>query len=102
MNNKNQYANDKVIDFEGCSYYIDNSQTANIEVGEPNVIERNGEELNVNQDWSVVQCRNIINPSGTSSGIGKLLWIPEYLRSVIPYNVDYMDYCLMERKKNIV
>ncbi|CUM52851.1 uncharacterized protein AC631_02840 [Debaryomyces fabryi] len=102
MNNKNQYANDKVINFEECSYYVDNSQAANLEVGEPSIIERNGDELNANEDWSVVQCRNIINPSGTSSGIGKVLWIPEYLRSIVPYNVDYMDYCLMEKKKNIV
>ena len=102
MNNKNQYADDKVINFEECSYYVDNSQAANLEVGEPSIIERNGDELNANEDWSVVQCRNIINPSGTSSGIGKVLWIPEYLRSIVPYNVDYMDYCLMEKKKNIV
>lgn len=102
MNNKNQYSDDKVIDFDECSYYIDNSQAANLEVGEPNIVERSGKELKVNKGWSVVQCQNIINPSGTSSGIGKLLWIPEYVRSLIPYNVDYMDYCLVERKKNIV
>lgn len=102
MNNKNQYSDDKVIDFDECSYYIDNSQAANLEVGEPNIVERSGKVLKVNKGWSVVQCQNIINPSGTSSGIGKLLWIPEYVRSLISYNVDYMDYCLMERKKDIV
>lgn len=98
MNNKNQFAEDKIIDFDQCHYYIDNSQTANIEVGEPRVVERIGEELYIDEKWSLLQCQNIINPGGSSSGIGKVLWIPEYLRALVSYNVDYMDYCLLKRK----
>ncbi|EGV65001.1 mannosyltransferase [Yamadazyma tenuis] len=88
MNNKNVFVDSTVISFEECDYYIDNSGVTNCI--EPSV----GEDAN----WEVVVCHKLINPEGDHSGIGRLLYIPKPLRHYIPYNVDYMEYCLFKRQ----
>lgn len=102
MNNKNQYSESKVIDFEECSYYVDNTQPANLEVGEPSIVDNYGGRLNIREHWSLLECNKLINPSGSSSGIGRLLWLPKFLRTFISYKIDYMELCVLKKDENKV
>jgi alpha-1,2-mannosyltransferase len=77
MNNKNQFEPDKLIDEFTCDYLIDNNQ-------EPH-----------GQNWVVVRCDKLVNPDG-NHGLGRLLYIPKPLRRFVPYNVEYMDFCVYE------
>jgi alpha-1,2-mannosyltransferase len=77
MNNKNQFEPDKLIDESYCDYLIDNNQ-------EPH-----------SEKWVVVRCEKLINPDG-NHGLGRLVYIPEILRRWVPYNVEYMDFCVYE------
>lgn len=97
MNNKNAFESDKVIDFLECDYYIDNSEVSRN--NEPRVIERvDGIATVIDPEWKLLGCNKIIDPNGQSNGIGRLLYVPKALRSVIPYEVEYLDFCAMERK----
>lgn len=97
MNNKNAFESDKVIDFLECDYYIDNSEVSRN--NEPRVIERvDGIATVIDPEWKLLGCNKIIDPNGQSNGIGRLLYVPKALRSVIPYKVEYLDFCAMERK----
>ncbi|KAK6459475.1 Alg9-like mannosyltransferase family-domain-containing protein [Scheffersomyces xylosifermentans] len=101
MNNKNLFEEDKVIDFALCDYYVDNTQ----QVGEDEyqIIKRNEEgQLEVDPEWKVLECNKLINPDGNHRGIGRLIYVPVFLRSLIPYQVEYMDFCSLERKREIV
>lgn len=93
MNNKNVFVDSMVIPFEKCDYYIDNSGKTND--FEPYMI--NPVSLNSAQpDWHIVTCHKLINPSGTHKGVGRLLYIPTFLRDYFPYDVEYMQLCLLK------
>lgn len=87
FNNKNMFSETTIIPFEQCDYYIDNS-------GKTNGIEP--DFTNEPKDWERVTCKKIINPDG-NHGIGRLIYIPPILRTFIPYNVDYMEFCLYKK-----
>lgn len=93
MNNKNQFSVSKLTDFLECSYYIDNNQTTDKTSGEPDIFYDPVES----QNWSTVKCEKLINPDG-HSGLGRLLYIPQFARQFIPYDVEYMEFCLLKRK----
>lgn len=97
MNGKNIYSPDKVIDFEQCHYFIDNSLPINPSTGEPNIAKKDGEDLVLDSNWKILSRLPIIRPDGNHSGIGRLLYIPEFVRSFIPYDVEHMDYYVAER-----
>lgn len=97
MNNKNQFSISKVIDFERCSYYIDNSQNTDVENGEPRIFERESKHYFLHPKWSELSCDKLINPDGKHSGLGRLLYVPEFLRDFISYDVKYMDFCILKR-----
>ncbi|KAK6460367.1 Alg9-like mannosyltransferase family-domain-containing protein [Scheffersomyces coipomensis] len=95
MNNKNQFDIHKIINFNDCDYYIDNSGITND--FEPTILAdvKNGDIEN----WKVLGCEKLINPEGAHSGIGKFIYIPTVLRSIIPHNVEYMDLCALKKDK---
>ncbi|CUM67131.1 uncharacterized protein PRCAT00004821001 [Priceomyces carsonii] len=97
MNNMNQFSESKVIDFKSCDYYIDNSQLTDDK--EPSIIKIDGNKKSVKEGWTIKTCNKIINPSGKSSVLGKQLWLPEIIRKFVPYEIDYMDFCLLHKDK---
>ncbi|KAI5957069.1 ALG9 [Candida theae] len=91
MNNKNQFESDKVIPWEQCDYFVDNTQAESI----PQLIRP---DLSVDETkWQILQCNKMINPNGKHNSIGKLIYIPQWARRLVPYNVEYMDLCLLKR-----
>lgn len=97
MNNRNVFAPDKVVTFDQCAFYVDNSGPIDEEAGEISVY-KNGVTEAID-GWEILGCENIIDPAGKSSGIGRLLWIPIPFRRWIPYDVDYMRLCLSRRQR---
>lgn len=97
MNNKNAFEVDKVIAFLKCDYYIDNTEISHN--NEPRIIERVGGLATViDPRWKLLGCHKIIDPNGLSYGLGRLLYVPKFLRFFIPYGVEYLDFCVLERK----
>lgn len=99
MNSKNMFSKDKIIDFENCNYFVDNTSPVNLEIGERQIISKNTREIQIDGEWEAVHCEKMINPSGNHKGLGRLVYIPEVLRRFVPYDVEYMDYCVLRRKK---
>lgn len=95
MNNKNEFSESKLIDFEQCDYYFDNSQPINENVGEPQMFI----DGQVRPDWQILKCDKLINPDGDHQGIGRLLYIPTIFRNHIPNEVVYMDLCVFKKEK---
>lgn len=91
MNNKNQFEKDKVIDLDDCHYYVDNSQLNSY----PQLIYPN---LSTTDKWEVIKCNKMLDPNEKHSTIGKLLYIPRCLRGIIPYDVSYMEFCLLKKQ----
>ncbi|OBA23188.1 hypothetical protein METBIDRAFT_38156 [Metschnikowia bicuspidata var. bicuspidata NRRL YB-4993] len=96
MNARNEFSADKVVPFADCDYYIDNSLDTT--AGEPSVLSAAGSELTVHKQWQVLRCEKIIKPDGAHRGVGRLVYVPEVARRVVPYNVEQMDYCVLKRK----
>lgn len=98
MNSKNIFSPEKLIDFENCDYYVDNTSPVNLEIGETQIVSKGTTGLQVDNVWEAIDCQKMINPSGNHSGIGRFLYIPKVLRGFAPYEVEYMDYCILRRK----
>ncbi|KAI5969711.1 ALG9 [Candida margitis] len=94
MNNQNQFESDKVIPLNECDYFVDNSQ-----LGSTPQLMRPDLSIVDDANWRILQCRKIINPDGHHNLLGKLIYIPYPLRRLVPYNVEYMDLCLLQRTK---
>lgn len=92
MNNQNKFESDKVVSIEQCDYFVDNTQLESI----PQLIRP---DLSVvdSTKWYVLQCNKIINPNGKHNLIGRLVYIPQWARRLVPYKVEYMDLCLLKR-----
>lgn len=99
MNGKNIFSPDKLFKFDQCDFYIDNSLPTNPETGEPKIIESVDSEVVVHPDWELLSCEQIINPDGDHGAIAKLLFVPEFARTWIPYQVETMDYCVAQKRK---
>lgn len=97
MNNKNIFSAEKVISFEQCDYYVDNNGPIDEELGEPSIILHRAHPEAAG-GWDIIRCEKIIDPAGKSSGIGRLLWVPATIRKWVPYNVDYMNLCLAQKR----
>lgn len=97
MNNKNMFSAGKVISLEQCDYYVDNTGPIDEELGEPFIF-LNSAHPEVVAGWDIIGCEKIIDPAGKSSGIGRILWVPVAFRKWVPYNVDYMNLCLAEKR----
>ncbi|KAM9910965.1 hypothetical protein OXX69_003972 [Metschnikowia pulcherrima] len=98
MNSKNIFSPDKVVPFADCDYYIDNSLPVNESSGEPSVVSRAGGELIVDSAWEILVCEGIINPDGAHSSLGRILYVPEFARGMVPYHIEKMDYCVVKRR----
>lgn len=83
VNNKNQFEPSTVIDVGQCDYFIDNNQESIDE-----------------QEWKSLSCLKLINPDG-KHGYGRLLYIPHFLRKYLPYNVEYMNFCVYKRDSKV-
>lgn len=105
MNNKNRFEASKVVPFNQCHYYIDNTLPVDAERGEQQVVTRtsggdetgDGVSLVQPDTWQLLHCSKMISMDGYSHGIGKILWIPKLLRWIMPYNVDYMRLCALKK-----
>lgn len=91
MNNKNKFEPDKVVDLVTCDYYVDNSQSEST----PQLL---SPDLSVDNEWDVLQCDKLLNPHGSHNMLGKMLYIPTPLRKWIPYNVEYMQFCILKNR----
>ncbi|EDK42390.1 conserved hypothetical protein [Lodderomyces elongisporus NRRL YB-4239] len=91
MNNKNKFEPDKVVDLATCDYYVDNSQSEST----PQLL---NPDLSVDNEWDVLQCDKLLNPHGSHNMLGKMLYIPTPLRKWIPYNVEYMQFCILKNR----
>lgn len=93
MNNKNLFEDDKVISFSECDYYIDNNEKPS---GGVDPVILLGNKV-VAQDWVKIACHPMINPNGAHGALGRILYIPVWARKWIPYNVEHMEFCALER-----
>lgn len=88
MNNLNQFEQDKVIPFDECDYFIDNDEESE------NQVILKGEV--VDKQWEMLGCNKIIDPNG-NHGIGRILYVPHFLRGVVKYEVEYLEFCALKR-----
>lgn len=98
MNSKNIFSPDKVVQLEECDYYIDNDLPTDLEVKEPQLLKRDGDVLVSVDKWRLLTCQKMINPGGNHGGFGRLLYIPEMFRKYVPYNVEYLNYCVLQKE----
>lgn len=98
MNNLNQFEEDKVIPFSECDYYIDNDEQST-NANEPRLLE-NGHL--VSEEWEVLGCNKIIDPNGAHNGIGRILYVPKSIRALVPYNVEYLNFCALKKKTDTI
>lgn len=99
MNSRNVYSPDKVVLFDSCDYYLDNTLPTTKE--EPWLINTTEEGEEIRPGWKVIKCQDMIKPEGDHVGIGRLLYIPKIVRPVIPYKVEQMKYCLLKKDSSI-
>lgn len=99
MNTKNIFSPDKIVDLEVCDFIIDNSSPVNLGLGEIQFVANNRGVLSIMDGWELVSSEKMIRPDGDHRGIGKFLYVPKPLRELIPYQVEYMDYCVLQKKK---
>lgn len=99
MNSKNIFSPEKVVDLEVCDFIIDNSSPVNESLGEIQFVSRVDNELVVREGWKLISDEKIINPDGAHGGVGKFVYIPAALRTYVPYDVEYMDYCVLQKDK---
>lgn len=97
MNSKNLFEADKLIELDKCDLIIDNSTPSDRSVGDPQIWVEKGI---LSPDFTIIDCRRMIDLGGHSTGIGRILYIPEWLRHAIDYEIDYMDFCLLRPKAN--
>lgn len=97
MNSKNIFSSDKVVPLEVCDYYMDISLATDASKGEAQILQRVGDELRVDNSWKLLGCEKMLDLGAEQSGIGRILYIPELLRTIIPYNVAQTDFCLVQR-----
>lgn len=97
MNSKNTFSPDKVIDVDDCDFFLDNSAPVDLSAGETQYVSVSNGELIAKTGWRIIDQQKIINPSGTHKGIGKFVYIPHILRNYLPYEVEYMHYCVLEK-----
>lgn len=97
MNPTNTFSADKVVPFEVCDYYIDNTSPINVETGEPEMVKNN----TVDPAWETVVCEPIADPSFSGFDLGRIFYIPEPLREFIPTKQHTMDYCVFQRKAKV-
>lgn len=98
MNSKNIFSPEKLIEFEKCHYFIDNTSPVNLEIGEKQIVSKGDTGFHVDSAWEVLDCQKMINPSGAHRGFGRFVYIPKALRQFAPYDVEYMDYCILRKK----
>ncbi|KAF7581201.1 Alg9-like mannosyltransferase family protein [Clavispora lusitaniae] len=99
MNSKNIFSPEKLVHFSTCDYFIDNTSPVDTTKGEVQIVSMENGEIITDNDWDVLDCQKIIDPAGSHHGLGRLLYIPESLRTVVPNSVEYMDFCVLRRKK---
>lgn len=98
MNTRNIFSPDKIVELEECDFIIDNSSPVNHDNGEIQFITiENGTPV-VIEGWEKVSCEKIIRPDGNHKGVGKLLYIPQAFRNYIPYDIEYMYYCVLKKE----
>lgn len=98
MNSKNLFSQDKIIDLAMCDLIIDNSMPSDPSVGDPPLwLEKDV----LNPSYEIIHCSKMINVGGNNRGIGRILYVPSYIRSIVGYQVDYMDFCLLSPKSNL-
>lgn len=99
MNTKNEFSPDKLVDLEVCDFIIDNSSPVNAEINEIQFVSKKDGKLEILNGWHLVSHEKIIRPEGAHRGIGKFIYVPEALRGLLPYDVEYMDYCVLAREE---
>lgn len=97
MNNKNIFSYTKLTPLNECTYYIDNSEPIDPEVGEPEIVALDKDAPRSSNGWELVRCEKLLNPAGPSSLIGKVIWLPDFLKKSFHSNVSYMNLCLSKR-----
>ena len=98
MNNKNIFSEMKVIDPSHCDYYIDNDAAVDQEKGETQIITLKNYEVTAAKGWQILNCKKIIDPDGISNTMSRVVWVPPFLRTFIPYKIAYMNYCLSQKQ----
>lgn len=97
MNSRNKFSADKVVSFDVCDYYIDNTSPVNPETGEPEMVKDSA----INPAWEIVTCESIADPSHNEFNLGRVFYIPKFLREYIPADKHQMDYCVFKRKVKV-
>lgn len=102
MNSKNIFASDKVVDFDECDFYVDNSLPTDLEIAEPQIFRKIEDSYQIDKDWDLITCDKMIRPDGEHRGIGRILYIPQFFRQFVAYEVEYLDYCVLQKKQPAV
>lgn len=91
MNNKNLQDIQKLVDINECDYVVD----ADFETSE--------REIRFTQDsenWSKLYCTKFLD-TGASTGLARLLYIPEALHKLTRSKLVWTDYCLLENSQKV-
>lgn len=95
MNPKNQFDAGKVIPFDHCDFYIDNTAQTNAASGEPQIVDVRG---TINPAWEQVACGSIADPSQQGFNVRRMLYVPQFMDRWTPAKEYLMDYCVFKKR----
>lgn len=87
MNNQNQEDLTKYVSVDSCDYVVDTSAPVDTESGEILFTE--------DLSYGKVYCLPFLN-SAESRGIGRVLWLPQFLHSYTKTSLSWDDYCILQ------
>lgn len=97
MNSKNIFSPDKIVDLDTCDFVIDSSSPINHSSVEYQFVSNVNGKLVTEEGWTLISHAKMIHPEGAHKGISKFVFVPKFLRGFIPYEVEYMDYCVLQK-----
>lgn len=99
MNNKNKFENDKVVNFDICDYYVDNTLQQTINDG-PSIIKwSDNNNFFVQKDWKIISCHNISNTNDKKKHISDLIYIPKKLAKFFATDKQELKLCILQKIK---
>lgn len=92
MNNLNRFDPSKLTEFEHCDYAIDIDEQVDTEIGEISFVDKG----QVKNGWELVASAPFLN-NELSKGLGRLIYIPEFLNQLTKTELVYHHYNLYKK-----
>lgn len=93
MNSKNLFAEDKVVDFGVCDYFVE-------KITED--LESRSETVLGNENYCSLKCEKMIDTAQSSPILSRLLYLPPACRNILRLQPAKMNFCVFEKTSKAV